>query len=42
MKNKLIINSISLVDHRICVDANNDETVHFNRAFICGKRCQEV
>ncbi|WJX84239.1 hypothetical protein P8452_66833 [Trifolium repens] len=28
--------------HKTCVDANNDETVHFNRAFICGKRCQEV
>jgi hypothetical protein len=34
MKNKLIINAISFVDHTTCADANNDKTDHFNRAFI--------
>ncbi|WJX84240.1 hypothetical protein P8452_66834 [Trifolium repens] len=28
--------------HKACVDNIGDEMDHFNRAFICGKKCQEI
>ncbi|KAL5059592.1 hypothetical protein RYX36_031196, partial [Vicia faba] len=33
---------VLLTYHETCLEANNDETIHFNRASVCGKTCQEI